>query len=131
MKAYISESELWPAYGVSLKPGHHESVVDVPEETIRKWRKIQRLYFNAQAEIEAAVREYERKQEEIKHLQRCFANANPSRRDKGYLLEKLGWTQIDTSLWEKDGRQVRLHEAYAECKRHFEESQDDTGQETR
>lgn len=121
MKAYIYENELFPCYGVCTKPGYHESVVDVPEETIRKWQKIARIFHKSQAEIAAAVSAYEHKQAEIKHLRQCFANTNPSRQDKGYILRKFGWEQIDTSLWEKDGREVRLHEAYNECKREFDE----------
>ncbi|MFY4731229.1 hypothetical protein [Nitrospira sp. BLG_2] len=121
MKAYIHENELFPYYGVSLKPGYHESVADVPEETIRKWRKISALFHKSQTEIAGAVRAYEEKQAEIKHLRQCFTNPAPSRQDKAYILRKFSWEQIDTSLWEKDGRQVRLHEAYNECKREFDE----------
>lgn len=123
MKAYISESELYPCYGVRLKPNTYDPVVDVPEETIRKWCEISILFHKAQSEIEQAIRDYERKQEEIKHLQSCFAKVNPSRTDKGYILSRFGWEQVDTSLWEKDGRQVRLHEAYAECKQNFEQEE--------
>ena len=120
MKAYIRESELWPCYGVRLKPDSHNAIVDVPEETIHKWCEIQSLFHNAQSEIEQAIREYERRQEEYKHLQRCFDKTNPSRRDKAYILCQFGWQQIDTSLWEKEGRQARLHDAYNECKGEFE-----------
>lgn len=121
MKAYITEGELWPCLGVQLKPGAHESVVDVPEEVIRKWRIIARVFHKSQAEIKQAIQDYERKQEQIKHLQSCFARINPSRQDKAYILQEFGWNQIDTSLWQKDGRQVRLHEAYNECRQEFEQ----------
>ena len=122
MKAYISESELWPCYGVSFTKDAGDDIVDVPEELIIKWQRISDLFFKAQNQIERAIQSYNRKQERIKWLQERFNKANPSRRDKEYILQRFGWEQIDTSLWQKDGRQVRLHEAYNECKRQFEES---------
>lgn len=122
MKAYIYENELFPCYGVGFEPGYHESMVDVPEEKIRKWQEISNLFYQSQNEIRLAISDYKHKQEEIRHLKAAFAKENPSRTDKGYILRQFGWEQIDTSLWEKDGRQVRLHEAYNECKQDFLES---------
>lgn len=120
MKAYIGQNELWPCYGV-VSQTYYDFVVDVPEETIRKWRKISALFHKTQGEIEQAIREYEHKMEVVKYLKSAFAKVNPSRRDKEYILVKFGWEQKDTSLWEKEGRQVRLHDAYNECKQAFEE----------
>lgn len=121
MKAYIYESELWPCLTVSTQPGTHEHEIDAPEAQIEQWKTIAAEFYQMQNQIKAAIFQHEHNQEEIKHLAHCFDNPKPSRTDKGYILGKFGWTQIDTSLWEKNGRQVRLHIAYDECKREFEE----------
>ncbi len=119
MKAYVNENELYPCYGVGLKKGCGDSTVEATEERIIYWRKVIHAFHKVQQEIEQAIWDYDHKQEDIRNLRQSFANEKPSRQDKGYILKKFGWTQVDTSLWEKDGRQVRLHEAYDECKREF------------
>jgi hypothetical protein len=124
MKAYVSENELYPCYGVGLKKDAGDDTVDVPEERILYWRKVMRAFHRVQQEIRDAIFDFQRKQEEIRHLKYCFARENPSRQDKGYILQKFGWTQVDTSVWEKDGRQVRLHEAYNECTQNVQEATD-------
>lgn len=126
MKAYITGDELYPCYTINMDPGSCGAVIDVPEETLDRWDKIIDLFHQHQGEIRQAIREYEQKQDRLKHLQNCFANPNPSRRDKEYLLPQFGWNQLEVSLWEKDGRQLRLHEAYNECKTEFERTLHDT-----
>jgi hypothetical protein len=101
---------------VHLKTSSFDEEIDVDEETIHRWRHASNVFYQAQKEIEKAISDYQIKQRELEHLRDCFAKPNPSRTDKGYVLFKLGWKQVDTSLWEKDGRSVRLHEAYAEAK---------------
>ncbi len=99
MKAYITEGELWPCYEVTSKKVGSEYTVDVSEEKINEWRTTAGKFFHVQTEISNAIHQYKVKQEEIKHLRGCFAKSNPSRQDKGYILQKFGWLQIDTSLW--------------------------------
>ncbi len=116
MKAFVTESELYPCYSVCLNTKVFDEEIDVDEETIRRWQDSSNAFYRAQQEIKKAISDYQIKQRELEHLRDCFAKPNPSRTDKGYVLFKLGWKQVDTSLWEKDGRSVRLHEAYAEAK---------------
>jgi hypothetical protein len=122
MKAYIYESEFYPCYSVSnLDKGYGEEV-DVSEEKIEEWKEICRKFYQAQTEMDQATFQFQFNKKEIDHLNRCFDKVNPSRTDKAYLLNHFGWKQVDTSVWEKDGRQVRLHQAYAEIKQIFQES---------
>jgi hypothetical protein len=123
MKVLISEFELWPCFSIKKKADTTATFadyeIDVDEETYHKWRQISDKFHDMQEEIRRAIRAYEFKQEEINHLKECFKHEQPSRVNKGYILSKFGWTQVDTSVWEKNGRQERLHVAYDECKKEF------------
>lgn len=123
MKAFVVESELYPYYCLTLNPDAiYEEEINVDEQTLSRWKEAAKAFFAMQDEIKQAISDHQLKQKEIEHLADCFAKPHPSRMEKGYVLGKLGWEQIDTSLWVKDGRQVRLHEAYIEAKTEFENS---------
>lgn len=119
MKVYVTEQEVYPVYSVHKSDKSYGEEIDIPEEKYQEWMEARRNFWKAQEEIEYAMQVQALGKEEMESLRQSFAKENPSRTEKGYILQKMGWSQIDTSLWEKDGREVRLHLAYEECKNNF------------
>lgn len=117
MKVFVYESELYPCYSILPRGGAGaDGVIEVSEEKYNEWKQKIRDFHGAHEEIRRAMFEAQHKREENEWLKRRFANPNPSRTQKASALIEFGWKQVDTSVWEKDGRQERLHVAYEEVK---------------
>jgi len=120
MKIFVSKLD--NMYNVHTnESSSYDHVIEVSEQKFIEWENALRHFDQTQEEICQAIFQHYLKQEDIDHLKRCFATS-ANRAQKGYILTRFGWKQVDTSLWEKDGKQLRIHEAYDECKRNFEET---------
>jgi len=127
MIAHVHFNELYPCYRVSEdKKGDKE--IEVTEEELAQWQDIRRQFFDMQRQIELKMAAYEHKKLYKQDLDYIFDQEHSSRRDKGYILKKFGWTQTDTSEWELEGRKARLHEAFEECRQIHKEAKLGAGQ---
>lgn len=129
MKAYINITQS-NHYEINTQPTLYNSQyeINVSQETLEEWLRITKEFFLTQNKIETAIwqakfQKHNFNNQEIKIVKENFAKQNPSRMDKSLILRMFGWQQVDTSLWEKDGTQLRLHLAYAECEQEFNKGQ--------
>jgi len=98
----------------SLRPD-----IEVSDDVYAQWKAAEAAFFEAQGEIESCKRQKEFKEERVEWFTKCFGEDSPSRTDKAYLLRHFGWKQVEISVWEKGGEELRLHEAFSRCRVDF------------